>query len=348
MRRTRSFVATSAIAVVGALTGAGRGVRRALLVAVAALALAAAPAHAEWSRVAHFCVGQNPQLGCATAFTGGPGDNVMTAEPAPGGKARFLETSPGASVIADDADFDWPHCELQTPATSAVCPLADNIVGNNLAGGSYLWGGSAGNDKLIIRPGVTNVREILGSVGNDVLYANDGAVQRIIFCDDPGHPNPGTVDVAYIDPGDPPPIGCETVHVGGSSADADNTSGVVAPPADTSGPTLPVMPATPLTATRGRFTFRVGVFDEPVTGSVGMVSARIGAAKKRIRLPLQRFAAAAGQEVKLMFQLDHAQRKLLAKARKVKMFAAVVAHDALGNFNTRTVPFRLKAKRKRN
>jgi hypothetical protein len=310
--------------------------------ACAALALAAAPAHAEWSRVVHYC---NP-LGCATSFTGGPGDNVMTAEPAPGGNARFLETSPGASVIADDADFDWPHCRLQNPATSAVCPLSDHSY---LEGASYLHGGSAGNDKLIIRPGVTHVRQILGSVGNDVLYANDGTVQRNIFCDDPGpYANPGTVDVAYIDPGDPPPIGCETVHVGGSSADADNTSGVAARAADTSGPTSPVMPATPLTAKRGRFTFRVGAFDEPVTGSVGMLSAPIGAAKKRIRLLRKRFAAAAGQEVKLMFQLNRAQRKRLAKARKVKMFAVVVALDALGNVSTRTVPFRLKAKRKRN
>jgi hypothetical protein len=78
-----------------------------------------------------------------------------------------------------------------------------------------------------------------------------------------------------------------------------------------------------------------------------MVSAPIGTAKKRIRLPRKRFAAAAGQKVKLMFQLDRAQRKLLAKARKVKMVAAVIANDALGNFNTSTVPFRLKAKRKR-
>jgi hypothetical protein len=187
--------------------------------ACAALAFAAAPARAEWSRVAHFCTGQNPQLGCATAFTGGPGDNIMTVE---------------------------------------------------------------------------------------------------------------------------------TVHVGGSSADADNTSGVVAPEADTSGPTLPVMPATPLTATRGRFAFRIGVFDEPVAGSVRMVSAPIGAAQKRIKLPLQRFAAVAGEEVALEFQLDRGQRKLLAKARKVKMFAAVVANDALGNVSYRTVPFRLKAKRTRN
>ena len=306
--------------------------------ACAALALGAAPAHAEWSRVAHFC---NP-LGCATSFYGGPGDNVMTVEPAPDGTVRFLETSPGASVIADDADFGWPHCQLET-STSAVCPLSNQSY---LENGSSMSGGNAGNDKLIIRPGVTNVREISGSVGNDVLYANDGAVQIHIFCDDPGpYANPGTVDVAYIDPGDPAPFGCETVHVGGSSADADNTSVVVAPTADTTGPTLPVMPSTPLTATRGRFTFKVGTFDEPVTGSVGMGSAPIGAAKKRITLPFQRFAAAAGQEVKLIFQLNAAQRKRLAKARKVRMFATVIAHDALNNPSNRTVPFRLKAKR---
>ena len=321
--------------------------------ACAGLAFTAATARAEIPGVAHNCTGGDPMLGCGTSFIGSLGDNVMTVEPAAGGMVRFSESSPNAQVHAEEDSSGL--CQVELPArTSALCPLASN------GGHSYMHG-SNGNDTLTIKPGTTALLRVYGYPGDDTIHANDGNVQTVINCDLPAA-NSGTADVAYIDTSDPEPLYCETVVRGsggggtggggtGGGGGGGGGGGTTIPPADTTGPVIPG-PASVAAATErnGSFAFTVGPFSENATGTVALVSKAIRAGGKttKIRLAAKPFTAAAGKKVKVAFKLTKKQRKLLARARKAKMTATVIARDALGNPSIRTITFQLKAARKRS
>ena len=250
-------------------------------------------------------------------------------------------------------------CQVELPArTSALCPLASN------GGHSYMHG-SNGNDTLTIKPGTTALLRVYGYPGDDTIHANDGNVQTVINCDLPAA-NSGTADVAYIDTSDPEPLYCETVVRGGggggaapaaaapaagAAAAAPAARGTTTPPADTTGPVIPGPPSVAAATERnGSFAFTVGPFSENATGTVALVSKAIRAGGKttKIRLAAKPFTAAAGKKVKADFKLTKKQRKLLARARKAKMTATVIARDALGNPSIRTITFQLKAARKRS
>ena len=120
---------------------------------------------------------------------------------------------------------------------------------------------------------------------------------------------------------------------------------------DTTGPLIPGPSAAPATTVhRNRFAFMVGPFGEPVTGTVALVSnpIRSGGKKARIRLPATPFAAAPGKQAKVAFRLTKKQSKLLAKARKVKMTATVIARDAHGNASSRKINLQLRAASRSN
>jgi hypothetical protein len=98
-----------------------------------------------------------------------------------------------------------------------------------------------------------------------------------------------------------------------------------------------------------KFAFTVGPFSEPVTGTVALVSnaIRSGGKKTKLKLAAEAFTAAPGKAVKVAFKLTKKQRELLAKARRVKMTATVIARDVLGNATSRKYNFQLKAARRR-
>ena len=330
--------------------------------ACAGVAFTAPTARAEISGVAHNCTAGDPAQGCGTSFIGSLGDNVMTVEPATGGMVRFSESSPNAQVHAEEDGSGL--CQVELPArTSALCPLASN------GGHSYMHG-SNGNDTLTIKPGATALLRVYGYPGDDTIHADDGNVQTVINCDLPAV-NSGTADVAYIDTNDPEPLHCETVVRGSTGGDGDGGGGGdggdgggggggdgggggggggTTPPADTTGPVIPgPTSASAATERRGSFALTVGPFSENVTGTVALVSKAIrsGGKKAKIKLAPKPFTAAAGTKIRVAFKLTKKQRKLLAKSRRVKMTATVIARDALGNPSTRTITFQLKAARKR-
>jgi hypothetical protein len=159
-------------------------------------------------------MGQDGGGNCANRHIGDLGDNVMTVQPAAGGKVQFSASSPGASIgFYDDQDVG---CSL-TSSTTVVCEPATGT------GSSYVQP-SNGNDTVILKPGATGIQRVYGYPGDDTIHANDGNVQTVISCDLPAA-NSGTADVAYIDTNDPEPLYCETVIRGGTTGGGGDGGG---------------------------------------------------------------------------------------------------------------------------
>jgi hypothetical protein len=145
---------------------------------------------------------------------------------------------------------------------------------------------------------------------------------------------------------------------GGGTTGGGTTGGGTPPPAaDTTGPTI-VVPGSDsaLTAAKnGSFAFGLGPFTEDTTGTVAIRSVPVSAAGARattkkvvLNLGTKAFTAKAGQKVPVRFTLSAKNRKILAKRKKIRMTATIVARDKAGNATTKKVPFTLKAPKRKH
>lgn len=125
------------------------------------------------------------------------------------------------------------------------------------------------------------------------------------------------------------------------------------PPADTTGPVIPLPAAgKPITATRsGVVPIRFGPMAEDTTGVLSLKTdgkVKAGRKKKVLALGTKAFQALAGQKIVVKVKLGRAGRKLLVKQRRLKVQANITLRDARGNATVKAYKLTIKApKRKR-
>ena len=230
---------------------------------------------------------------------------------------------------------------------------ADQVTGNARENLAFT---GAGNDTIDVSGDVGSEDTAMCGDGTDTLAkdADDTATDCETTNDGGGTPGGGG--------GTPGGGGGGTTGggttTGGTTSGGGTTTGGGTPPAaapDTTGPAIVASGNSTLTASNsGGFGFGLGPFAEDATGSVAIKSApvsasRAGAAAKKVVLNLGRksFTAAAGKKVTVRFKLSAKHRKILAKRKKIRMTATIVAQDKAGNATTKKVSFTLKAPRKR-
>jgi Ca2+-binding RTX toxin-like protein len=255
----------------------------------------------------------------------------------------------------------------------------DTLTGD---GDANVLSGNGGDDTLT---GGDGIDTLLGAAGADSLVSRDAAADTdtcgseadtvsadaLDSVDDDcetvdrlaggtgGNPPPPDADGDGLADGqDCAPSDASKPAKGGSDA---NCNGVVdsqeqppappAPPTDTTPPAITV--GLPGTATLGRSGFvsmRVGCPASEGQGCTGTVTLDTAgpvrtSARRKVRLGIRAFRLAGGTRGTLKFRLSRKNIALVARLRRVRVTATVVARDGAGNRSTRRKTFTLVAAR---